>query len=101
MSNAKLRLSTRRWINRIKKSFVLEEHHERTLELAGMAWDRALEAKEMVDRTAPYFMDRFKQLRSHPGIDIEMRAMTTFSKLMREIGLDLEAPPENRPPRQY
>ena len=103
MTKTKLRLSTRRWINRIKGSYQLELHHEQILELAGGAWDRALEAKETVDSEGAFFYDRFQQRRSHPGIDVEMRAMVTYSRLMREIGLDLEMPnvKDSRPPRQY
>lgn len=101
MAKTRLRLATRRWMNRIIATYVLDENHLRILELCGMAWDRALEAKETVDRQGPYFLDRFGQTRSHPGIDIEMRAMTVFVKTLREIGFDLEDAPESRLPRQY
>jgi len=103
MTKTKLRLSTRRWINKIKGSYQLELHHEQILELAGSAWDRALEAKEAVDTDGAFFNDRFGQTRSHPGIDVELRSMTTYTRLMREIGLDLEPPnvKDSRPPRQY
>ncbi|GAG32556.1 unnamed protein product [marine sediment metagenome] len=103
MTKTKLRLSTRRWLNKIKAGYVLELHHEQILELAGASWDRALEAKEAVDQDGAYIEDRFQQIRAHPAIDIQLRSTITYSRLMREIGLDLEPPPDRpaRTPAQY
>jgi len=96
-----LKPPTKRWIKKIQKDFVLESHHDRLLILAASAWDRAVEAKRIVDAEGAIVLDRFGSQRQHPAISIERDSMLTFSKLLRELALDLEPPAESRPPRQY
>lgn len=96
-----LKPATKRWVKKTQKDFVLESHHDRLLILAAAAWDRATEAKSIIDAEGAVILDRFKQQRPHPAISIERDSMLTFSKLLRELALDLEPPAESRPPRQY
>jgi hypothetical protein len=93
-----LKPKTRAWVRRVVNSWQLEEHHVRLLILAGASWDRSLQAKAIVDRDGPTFKDRFSQDKPSPCIAIERDSMLTFSRLLRELGLDLETTPENRPP---
>ena len=79
----------------------MESHHDRLLILAAAAWDRSIEAKAIMDADGAVILDRFKQQRPHPAIGIERDAALTFSKLLRELALDLEPPADSRPPRQY
>ena len=96
-----LQPATKKWVKKIQKDYVLESQHNRLLILAAAAWDRAVEGKTIVDAEGAVILDRFGAKRSHPGIQIERDSMLTFSKLLRELALDLEPPAESRPPRQY
>ncbi len=94
----KLKPETKKWIRKVEKSWELDEHHKRLLILSGAAWHRALEAKEIIDREGAIIFDRFEQKKSHPAVEIERQSMITFSRLLRELGLDLESPDDSRPP---
>lgn len=79
--------------------FVLEEHHIRLLTAAGECWDRGQAAREAIDQHGLTFVDRFDQPRARPEVRIEQQSKALFSRLIRELGLDLEPPAETRPPR--
>ena len=93
-----LKPATRRWANGIMKRFVLESHHRLLLLAASQAWDRAQEAKALVDAQGAVILDRFSSPKEHPGCAVEARATLTFMKALRELGLDLERPEDPRPP---
>jgi len=97
----KLEPATRKWINSLKKRYVLEDYHERLLLLAGQAWDRSQQARRMIEDEGAVLADRFGQKKAHPATQIEAQAMMTFAKLLRESGIDLEKVDPPRPPRQY
>ena len=97
----KLEPSTRKWITQIKKRYVLEDYHLRLLILAGQAWDRAQEARAMIEEEGPIQEDRFGQKKPHPSVQIEAVSMLNFAKLLRESGIDLEKSEGPRVPRQY
>jgi len=94
-----LQPATRRWWGKIARAYELEPHHLRLLTLAGEAWDRGQEARELVASEGLVVLDRFGQARAHPGVAIERDSRIGFARLVRELGLDSEAPPEARPPR--
>jgi phage terminase small subunit len=96
----KLKPATKRWINSLCKDYELESYHERLLLLCGQAWDRAQEARAKVDEKGPIVKDRFEQDKPNPAIDIERQSMLAFTRILRELGLDLN-PDDSRPPRQY
>jgi phage terminase small subunit len=91
-----LRLKTRKWLKKINKDYELESHHLRLLIMAGAAWDRHLEARQTLEAEGAYIYDRFSQRKIHPGVAVEKESMLTFSKLLRETGLDL-VPEDSRP----
>ena len=97
----KLEPSTRKWITSLKKRFVLEDYHERLLILAGQAWDRAQQARRIIEKQGSILDDRWGQKKPHPSVQIEAQSMLNFSKLLRESGIDLEKSEGPRPPRQY
>ena len=92
-----LQPETKRWVAAMRKQFVFESHHERLLLLAAQAWDRVCQARRMIEKEGACLRDRFGQLRQHPAIQTENMSMLTFSKLLREIGLDIEKHEESRP----
>ena len=98
---SKLEPATRKWITSLKKRFVLEDYHERLLILCGQSWDRAQQARRIIEKEGSIQTDRFGQKKPHPSIQIESQNMLTFAKLLRESGIDLEKAEGSRPPRQY
>jgi len=83
----------------------VEEHHLRLLTLACQAWDRAEEARRIIAKEGPTYLDRFGAPRRHPGCAIEAESRAAFGRLVRQLNLD-EAepgPPRNqwrRPPKR-
>jgi P27 family predicted phage terminase small subunit len=90
---------TRRWFEQVAETFVLESHHLRILELAGRSWDRAEEARAILKKEGLTTLDRYKQVKPHPAVNIERDSQLRFARLIRELALDVEPPASSRPPR--
>jgi hypothetical protein len=62
-------------------------------------WDRALQARAMLDKDGMTYSDRFGAPRPRPEIAIERDSFTCFRQLVHELGLDEEtsAPPARAP----
>lgn len=92
---------TRTWWRSVVETYVLEPHHVRLLTLAGEAWDRAQEARQTLEKSGAYFETRFGEPRVHPAVAVERDSRLSFARLLRELNLDLDAPPseDGRPPR--
>lgn len=82
----------------VVKQYELEAHHVRLLQIACESWDRALEAREAVSASGPYFTDRNANIKPHPGIAVEQQSRKQFIASLREIGLDVKAPDSPRAP---
>ena len=82
----------------VTKGWELEPHHIRLLQIACESWDRAIEARETVTGSKPYFTDRNLNIKAHPGIAVEQTARKQFIAALREIGLDVKAPDSPRAP---
>jgi hypothetical protein len=94
-----LRPATRDWFASVIADYELEEHHLRLLTLAGEVWDRGQQAREVLDREGLTYLDRFSAPRARPEIAIERDSRIAFARLVRELALDVETPPEpSRPP---
>jgi P27 family predicted phage terminase small subunit len=78
--------------------FELEDYGWTILRLAAEAADRAEEAREVLATSGLTISDRYGGVRSHPCVGIERDARLAVARLVRELGLDVEAP-EARPPR--
>lgn len=90
---------TRRWFEQVVADYVLESHHLRLLELACRAWDRAEQARMTLVTEGLTVKDRYDQVKPHPAVGIEKDSQIRFARLIRELALDIEPPPESRPPR--
>ena len=98
-STKHLKPKTRQWVRSVMSTWLLEAHHERLLILAGEAWDRSESARKVIDEQGAVYFDRFKQPKARPETLIERDAKATFSRMLRELDLDLEAPAAtSRPP---
>ena len=80
-------------------SFELEEFHLRLLQSACETWDRILEARTLLDKEGPFYIDRFKQPKEHPAAKTERDNRIIHARLLRELGLDLADPDPPRPKR--
>jgi phage terminase small subunit len=91
--------ATARWWASVVETWELDEHHVRLLTLAAEAFDRAVQARKVIARTGLTFKDRFGQPKPRPEVVIERDARIAFARLLRELDLDVESPPEHpRPP---
>jgi phage terminase small subunit len=94
-----LALPTRRWWTSVVESWHLEEHHVRLLTLAAEAWDRAQQARVLVDAEGITVLDRYGVAKCHPAVAVERDSRVVFARLLRELDLDGEPTPESRVPR--
>jgi len=94
-----LRESRSLW-ERTLEEFELGEHHLKLLEAACIAYDRMTEARAILDRDGPIFLDRFGAPRKHPCCSIEQDARLALLRALRELDLEGSAVPESRPPRR-
>jgi phage terminase small subunit len=93
-----LKPETRAWYEKVASEYVLEEHHLRLLQLAGESWDSKQEARAGIARHGAVYTDRFGSPKARPEVAIERDCSIVFSRLLRELGLDIDQPGESRPP---
>jgi hypothetical protein len=78
--------------------FELDSHHLRLLTLACESWDRGQEAREALSEHGLTFIDRYGSPRARPEVAIESSSSIAFARILRELSLDVDPPPESRPP---
>lgn len=91
--------ASRLWWTEVVADYELEPHHLRLLTLAAESFDRATEAREMIDRDGMVIPTATGGLKSHPAVAIERDCRLAFARLVRELDLDsVPAPAATRPP---
>lgn len=91
---AHLAPATAAWWVSVVATWELDEHHVRLLTLAAEAFDRAVEARKIIESKGLTFRDRFGQVKARPEVAIERDARIAFARLLRELDLDVNAPRE-------
>lgn len=91
---AHLSPATGAWWLGVVTSWELDEHHVRLLTLAAESYDRAVQAREILDAKGLTYKDRFGQPKPRPEVAIERDSRVAFARLLRELDLDLEPPTE-------
>mgnify|MGYP001815459605 FL=1 len=81
--------------------YELERRHEAILLTALAALDRMRQAQAQLAEDGLTTVDRYGSVKAHPCVVIERDSRAAFLRAMRELGLDLEAPPTTRPPSRY
>jgi phage terminase small subunit len=85
------------WVN-VQTDYELEPHHIRLLTLACEAFDRTQQAREIIGRDGPVIVTDHG-MKAHPAVAIERDSRLAFARLVRELDLDSEPPPDRaRPP---
>ena len=97
---AHLTESTRVWWRSVVRDYALEPHHLRLLQAACEAWDRLQQAREALASDGLTVKGREGGIRPHPAVAIERDSRVGFSRLIRELDLDVEGPSASgrRPP---
>jgi P27 family predicted phage terminase small subunit len=90
---------TREWFKSVSENYVLEEHHERILLLAGQSWDRAAEARERLDQEGLTVQTGQGSIKQHPLVRVEHEAREAFARLIKQLGLDDVEQPRRGPGR--
>jgi len=91
----------KRWWQQVMTDYALDEHHLRLLEAGCDAWDRMVQARDTLRAEGLTVPTRDGGSRRHPCADIERDSRLAFARLLRELDLDAEPPPERpqwRPP---
>jgi phage terminase small subunit len=88
-----LQPETRSWWEATARRWTLEPHHVRLLTLAAEAWDRGQQAREAILRDGLTTTTKDGGVRAHPAVRVEGDCRLAFARLVRELDLDLEAPP--------
>lgn len=89
-----LRTATKQWFSAVIDEFDLEPHHIKLLTRAAEAWDRGEQAREAIERHGLTYSDRFGAPRARPEVAMERDSRTGFARLIRELALDVDEPPE-------
>jgi P27 family predicted phage terminase small subunit len=91
--------ATAAWWCQVQTDYDLEAHHVRLLTLACEAFDRAGQARELIDIDGCVVRTADGSVKAHPAVGIERDARLAFARLLRELDLDTEAPSDRaRPP---
>src|SRR5262245_12523096 len=92
--------ASQRWFKSVVENWDLDDHHVKLLIATCEVLDRAEEARLQLQTDGAYFRDRHGEIKKHPALVVERDNKILFARLLRELDLDLEAPPEaSRPPQ--
>lgn len=92
------------------KRFWKQAHSERELDeghdlerlfMACRCLDEIAEDEKVVTSEGRFIEDRFHQKREHPAAKSIRDNKIIFCRIIRELALDIVAPGDARPPRQY
>jgi len=84
----------KKWFAHVVGTRELKQHHVLLLIGCCEALDRAGEARRAVKRDGAYIKMASGEIRKHPGLAVERDALIVFSRLLRELDLDLAPPKE-------
>ena len=75
----------------VHRQYVLDTHHVMLLRETCHLLARAAEARAAVVKDGLTLTDRFGGTKIHPLVDTERSSITAASRVLRELGLDVEA----------
>ena len=95
-----LSTESRRLWRTVVAEYELAGHHLALLERACEALDRLKEARAAIKADGAYVPGRFG-VRAHPALAVEATSRIAFARIVRELGLDIDAPAVSRPPSRW
>jgi P27 family predicted phage terminase small subunit len=91
-----LRPETRDWYTRVRSTWVLDEHHQRLLQLACETWDAAQRAREAIARDGVTVATADGRIKAHPLLVEARSARQQFAGLLAQLELDDVGTPGGR-----
>ena len=88
------------WWTKVVADYDLDAHHLKLLEAAADAWDRMSTARAELLRDGLTVKGRYDRV-PHPAVNIERDSRLAFARILRELDLDADPPPDRpewRPP---
>ena len=87
------------WWDVVHESYDLDRHHRHLLEAACDSWDRMTAARAAIAEHGITYNDHNGCPKPRPEVTVEKDSRIAFARLVRELDLDTEAPPDrSRPP---
>jgi P27 family predicted phage terminase small subunit len=93
-----LSASAKAWWNEVCAEYVLRPHHLKILECAADAWDRMVQARELLHREGLLSSTAAGDAKGHPAAVIERDNRAAFMAALRELDLDSEPRPSDKRP---
>jgi len=84
--------AARRLFTDVVRGYALEAHHVALLVKALEAFDRAEQARVLIDAEGLIVRSRLGEARPHPAVAVERDSRAAFGTLMKLLALDVEAP---------
>lgn len=78
--------------NEIHAGWVLDPSQISVLAVSLQAFDRAEQARQLIDREGVTVKDRWQQTKAHPALNVERDSRAAYLAGLRQLGLDLVAP---------
>jgi P27 family predicted phage terminase small subunit len=80
-----------RWWRKLSDEYAIDDEDGKLLlQTALEAFDRMRGAQAEIAEAGTTYLDRFKQPKSHPSLQIERDARNQFIQALRQLNLDLE-----------
>jgi phage terminase small subunit len=98
-----LKPQTRAWFDEICRTFELESHHLRILQLAAESWDAYESARDAIAEHGFTFVNvKHGDVKPRPEVAIAQNSRLAFLRCLRELNLDVMPPETPRPnPLKY
>ena len=101
-ASSNLEEAGRRFWNQVSVDFELSESHDlERLKMACRCLDDIEVAEDILRKEGHFLRDRFEQVKEHPGCKAIRDNKVLFCRIIRELGLDIVTPVDNRPPKLY
>ena len=89
----------RKWVARVCERYQVAENDFKLLVMAAESWDLAENARIVIRKHGVSYRDRFGQPRQRPECAVLRDSRIAFIRIMRELNLESEVPPEDDPPK--
>jgi len=89
------------WLKATEENDLDSAHDKERLLMAAKTLDEIAAVERQVQADGMFVKNRYGATIEHVGMKSIRDLRTLFVRIVREMGLDLEAPADSRPPRRY